>query len=162
METFDVIIVGGGPAGLICAKSLANSDLSVLLIEKDTIFGDKVCAGGLTRKDLPILSLPDEMIGQKVYHTALHSVKRKSQAITPDPVVVTIDRKVLGEWQASLLDNSHVRIWKGKALKEVKSADKTLSRGEEARLQEAATLTKAEQQAMQDKAAAEQHSCMVP
>ena len=55
METFDVIIVGGGPAGLQCAKELSNSHLRVLLLEKDAIFGDKLCAGGLTLKALGVL-----------------------------------------------------------------------------------------------------------
>jgi flavin-dependent dehydrogenase len=47
MEVFDVIIVGGGPAGLICAETLGKSDKRVLLLEKEANFGDKLCAGGL-------------------------------------------------------------------------------------------------------------------
>ncbi len=48
MEVFDVIIVGGGPAGLICAETFGKSDKRVLLLEKEANFGDKLCAGGLT------------------------------------------------------------------------------------------------------------------
>jgi flavin-dependent dehydrogenase len=46
---FDVIIIGAGPAGIACARALAGSSLSVLLVEKNTAIGPKVCAGGLTR-----------------------------------------------------------------------------------------------------------------
>ena len=45
---FDVVIIGAGPAGLKCAEQLKNSNLSVLVIEKNKIIGPKVCAGGLT------------------------------------------------------------------------------------------------------------------
>ncbi len=37
MEQFDVIIVGGGPAGLKCAEELGKTDLKVLLLEKAEI-----------------------------------------------------------------------------------------------------------------------------
>ena len=95
---------------MICAQRLSDSDLSILLIEKDSVFGDKVCAGGLTRKDLSVLDVPDEIIQRKVYRTALHSPKRFSQAEMPEPIVVTVDRKDLGRWQRSLLDVSRVKV----------------------------------------------------
>ena len=59
---YDVIIVGAGPAGLRCAEILGQSKLSVLLLEKNAKMGQKVCAGGITRKDLAILDLQDEVI----------------------------------------------------------------------------------------------------
>jgi len=43
---YDVVIIGAGPAGLECAKSLINSNFSVLLINKDKIH-DKVCCNYL-------------------------------------------------------------------------------------------------------------------
>ncbi|HSG68116.1 MAG TPA: NAD(P)/FAD-dependent oxidoreductase [Bacteroidales bacterium] len=110
MEKFDVVIVGGGPAGLICAKRLAETELRVLLLEKNNVFGGKVCAGGLTRKGLSILDIPDEIIQHKIHNTALHSIHRSSQAITPDAIAVTVDRKDLGRWQRSLLQDTHVEI----------------------------------------------------
>ncbi len=54
MDVFDVIIVGGGPAGFICAETLGKSDKRVFLLEKEAVFGDKLCAGGLTRKGMAI------------------------------------------------------------------------------------------------------------
>src|SRR5512139_978514 len=46
---YDVIIIGAGPAGIACARALAGSSLSVLLVEKNVTIGPKICAGGLTR-----------------------------------------------------------------------------------------------------------------
>lgn len=61
MEYYEVVIIGAGPAGLKCAEVLAKKGKKVLLLEKNSIFGDKTCAGGLTLKDLK-LGIPDKII----------------------------------------------------------------------------------------------------
>jgi geranylgeranyl reductase len=130
MEKYDVIIVGAGPAGLICAEKLSSSDMRILLLEKDEIFGDKVCAGGLTRKDLGILNIPEEILAQKVYKTAVHSPKRNSFAETKDTVVVTINRKVLGSWQRGQLKNTKVEVRNKSRVQEIHADHVVLGTGE--------------------------------
>jgi flavin-dependent dehydrogenase len=110
MESFDVIIVGGGPAGLQCARELSRSSLRVLLLEKAAGFGDKLCAGGLTLKDLKVLPLPDELIQRKIHRAALHSRRRTAESHTPVPYVFTVDRKDLGAYQRSLLAGTEVEV----------------------------------------------------
>jgi geranylgeranyl reductase family protein len=48
MEHFDVLVVGGGPAGSTTAYRLAEAGVSVLLVDKATFPRDKPCGGGLT------------------------------------------------------------------------------------------------------------------
>jgi geranylgeranyl reductase family protein len=48
MEHFDVLVVGGGPAGSTTAYRLAEAGASVLLVDKATFPRDKPCGGGLT------------------------------------------------------------------------------------------------------------------
>jgi len=110
MEIYDVIIVGGGPAGLRCAKVLAQTDLTVLLLEKKPLFGEKVCAGGLTRKDLDILGLPDEVLERKVQRTLIASRKKKSRTESSVPFVFMVDRRELGAWQRKQLDGTRVKV----------------------------------------------------
>ena len=110
MEFFDVIIVGGGPAGLICAETLGKSDKRVLLLEKEAVFGDKLCAGGLTRKDMAMLEVPDHIIEQKVFNATLFSPRNRSFTNTPSPLLFTVDRKDLGKWQRKRLEGSGVTV----------------------------------------------------
>ena len=107
---YDVIIVGAGPAGLRCADILAQSELSVLLLEKNPTMGKKVCAGGITGKDLAILNLPDEIIEHKVTKTSIHSRSRSSSAIAPKPFVFTLSREALGEWQYQQLAGTKIQV----------------------------------------------------
>jgi len=113
MEVYDVIIVGAGPAGLRCAEVLGSSELSVLLLEKNDKMGQKVCAGGITRKDLAIIDIPDHIIEHKVSATAVHSPKRSSSANASQPFVFTLSREVLGEWQRKQLENTSVKVLTG-------------------------------------------------
>lgn len=56
---FDIIIVGAGPAGTSCALALKNSNLNILLLDKDSFPRDKVCGdaiGGRSVKTLEKLA----------------------------------------------------------------------------------------------------------
>ncbi|MGO9567184.1 MAG: NAD(P)/FAD-dependent oxidoreductase [Desulfomonilaceae bacterium] len=45
VQTFDVIVVGGGPGGSVAAKLCAETGYTTLLIEKKKLPRDKVCTG---------------------------------------------------------------------------------------------------------------------
>jgi flavin-dependent dehydrogenase len=48
MQTCDVLVVGGGPAGSSCAWRLRKAGLDVLVLDKATFPRHKVCAGWIT------------------------------------------------------------------------------------------------------------------
>jgi geranylgeranyl reductase family protein len=48
VKTFDVLVVGGGPAGSTTALRLAERGASVLLVDKARFPRDKPCGGGMT------------------------------------------------------------------------------------------------------------------
>ncbi len=57
MGSFDVLIVGGGPAGSTLAWKLKNCGLDVLILDKSTFPRDKVCAGWITPATTDLLQL---------------------------------------------------------------------------------------------------------
>ena len=48
MERFDVLIIGGGPAGSTCARALRLGGMKVAILDQATFPRDKVCAGWIT------------------------------------------------------------------------------------------------------------------
>src|SRR5438067_4536954 len=55
MERFDVAVIGGGPAGSVCAAFCAASGLRVVLIEREKFPREKVCGDCLNPECWPIL-----------------------------------------------------------------------------------------------------------
>src|ERR1035438_10535769 len=49
MDSCDVLIVGGGPAGSSCAWGLRESGLDTLLIDRSTFPRNKLCGRWITR-----------------------------------------------------------------------------------------------------------------
>ncbi len=96
---YDVIIVGAGPAGLKCAEILAQNDKKVLVLEKNKIIGDKVCAGGITLKDLE-LGIPDSIIQKKFNKVLVHTPHQDTEIKLDKPFLATINREDLGKWMA--------------------------------------------------------------
>jgi len=130
MEQFDVIIVGGGPAGLQCARELSKSSMHILLLEKQEGFGDKLCAGGLTTKAMEVLALPDHIIEQKILRTSIHSRRRDAGTVTSVPALFTVDRRVLGKYQRSLLEGTEVEVRTNSKVIEIRDNTVVLKDGE--------------------------------
>jgi geranylgeranyl reductase len=127
MKTYDVIIAGAGPAGLRCAQVLSESELSVLLLEKETGPVYKVCAGGLTRKDLAILDVPEDVLEHRITSTAICSRLNRSHTEAKSAFIFTVDRKEFSEYQHRLLANSRVEVRFDAALTEVSEGHVTVN-----------------------------------
>ena len=69
--SYDVVIVGAGPAGAVLAYLLAKAGAEVLLLEKKVFPRYKPCGGGLTKRALD--SLPFEV--DEVIEERAHTVK---------------------------------------------------------------------------------------
>lgn len=96
----DVVIVGAGPAGSICAKYLARSGINTLVVErKQEIGAPKRCAEGTTSRvlkevgiEINPLWLTNRVRGAVLYAPNHDSVKLVTES--PDSYGLIIERKV--------------------------------------------------------------------
>jgi geranylgeranyl reductase family protein len=65
MESCDVLIVGGGPAGSALAWTLRKRGLDVLILDKSAFPRDKVCAGWITPATTELLQLDKEVYSRE-------------------------------------------------------------------------------------------------
>ncbi|MBR9705904.1 NAD(P)/FAD-dependent oxidoreductase [Candidatus Pacearchaeota archaeon] len=118
MKKYDVIIIGAGPGGLSCAIELGKSKKRVLLIEKNNVIGTKVCAGGLTYKDLKEFKIPMSLIEKRFDTVVVHSKHFKANVKSDNPLVCTVNRENLGQWMIKKL-NKNIVVMKGKTVSKI-------------------------------------------
>ncbi|HTP63822.1 MAG TPA: FAD-dependent oxidoreductase, partial [Geobacteraceae bacterium] len=64
MESCEVLIIGGGPAGATCARQLTRAGFDVLLLDSRRFPRDKPCAGWITPSVLETLEIDREEYGR--------------------------------------------------------------------------------------------------
>ncbi len=75
---YQIIIVGAGPAGSICAYQLASCGISVLLIEKEKLPRKKPCGGALSIKAKELIDFDiSDVIGNKIKTVTFKHGKKK-------------------------------------------------------------------------------------
>ncbi len=92
---YDVIVAGAGPAGSTVGYELSRMGYSVLILEKETLPRDKLCAGGLPRRILKLVDLQDAQLVEdrikKVEFTFLGKERFVLEA--SGPLIYTVQRR---------------------------------------------------------------------
>jgi geranylgeranyl reductase len=97
VENFDVVVVGGGPAGATAAADLARQARSVALLDRDGRI--KPCGGAIPPKLISEFEIPDALLVAKVTSARMVSPKSRCVDMPIDGGFVgMVDREVFDEW----------------------------------------------------------------
>jgi flavin-dependent dehydrogenase len=66
VNAYDVVIIGGGPAGSTLGYEMARRGISVLILEKEKMPRNKTCAGGVTFRAHALLDFDISSVTQRV------------------------------------------------------------------------------------------------
>ena len=108
----DVIIVGGGPAGLYAGAKLARAGFAVTLFEEHRAVGEPVhCTGVLAREAFDEFALPTDAILNDLTTVRFHAPTAGTiDYSTPTVEAVVIDRRIFDRTVAELAEASGVRV----------------------------------------------------
>lgn len=107
--SYDVIIVGAGPGGLACAAITAENGLKTLVVERKTIIGTKVCAGGVTWNGL-VQRVPAELMEGQWPTQHVFTRLQKFSVSAKAPIIATVNRQKLGRQMAEKAQQAGAEI----------------------------------------------------
>jgi geranylgeranyl reductase len=98
IETFDVVVVGGGPAGATAAWDLARAGRSVLLLDRAGRI--KPCGGAIPPRMIRDFDIPDHLLVARATSARMVSPadKQVDMPINVGGYVGMVDREVFDEW----------------------------------------------------------------
>ena len=124
METCDVLIVGGGPAGSSCARRLHQAGLDVIIMDRAIFPRDKVCAGWITPGVIADLGIDadDYRRGRTfqpitAFRTGLIGGSGETETVYEGPVIFGIRRC---EFDHYLLQRSGARLKLGRDVSSIR------------------------------------------
>jgi len=103
-DTYDVVVIGAGPAGSVTARFIAEAGLSVLLLERDREPGIPVrCAEGVSHAGiLPFIDIDPRWICAEIDGAILHSPDGDSVEMYNNGKGYVLDRRIFDRALADL------------------------------------------------------------
>jgi len=114
MPEFDVVVVGGGPAGGQCARSLAKAGYSVLLTERHKNFTvNSFSSAGTTLDTLSTYDLPERVVGSYWHKLAIVTSNQTGHWAAAKPLGVVLNFGELRQFLAEEVEQYGGTVWMG-------------------------------------------------
>jgi len=118
-DTYDVAVIGSGPAGATTARHAAEQGLRVLLIDKKQELGSPIqCSGAVSANALNEANIPlsDEYISTPVYGFVTYNARGESvtldyRAYRDTPLGYVVDRRRFDRFLMTLAERAGVTVW---------------------------------------------------
>ena len=95
----DIVVVGGGPAGLLTARRCAEAGLDVLLLEEHAEIGEPThCTGIISVETAALAKIPDEIILSRL---------RRARLVSPVGAVCEVGWAASGSEEILVVDRAH-------------------------------------------------------
>ena len=114
MNSYDVVIVGAGPAGGHCGRSLAKSGYSVLVLEQHQDFSKNNFSSAASPLEiLKDFQLPETVVGSYWQNLEIVTTNVKRDWQAQKPLGVVFDFAKLREFLAQEVTGNGGEVWLG-------------------------------------------------
>jgi geranylgeranyl reductase family protein len=121
MHTYDVVVVGAGPAGAFLAYLLASRGASVALLEKEQLPRYKVCGGGVTKKARQLLDFDISSTFERTPHVGVVTLRQQKtlKVALTEPIAWTVMRDRFDSALVDMAVKRGVKLFEGRQVQSV-------------------------------------------
>ncbi|MCZ7585690.1 MAG: NAD(P)/FAD-dependent oxidoreductase [Deltaproteobacteria bacterium] len=111
IPTYDVVVVGAGPAGSVAAYETAKEGFKTLLIERDHSPGwFNACGGGIGYFIKELYDIPDDIAGRAINKIEVVLHNRRKTYESDKPLFLTMQRPRFDKWFAERAVGAGARL----------------------------------------------------